>query len=209
MCFRYCSSHCMSLHLIAFGSTAWWLSGEVMFSRWSIFTVENMLTQNMCGSIQGNWNVIGWQHKTAMIQGPNVRGDLGHDRWWVDASWDEALVAGKLTENSYHWIEQMFTESLKAQLSSTGPVKRLPMLDALGTACWTVELVDPNICCWDMFKLSRNTGFTLLGLSSVDSYCRFDNFWWQAITGTREGDVAPYFLCLNHFNTDPKAPSLQ
>ena len=47
MCFRYCSSHCMSLHLIAFGSTAWWLSGEVLFSRWSIFTVENMLTQNM------------------------------------------------------------------------------------------------------------------------------------------------------------------
>lgn len=142
---------------------------QVMHFQNHLYLHQYMLTQNMRESIQGNWNVIGWQHKTAMIQGPNIHGDLGHDRWWVDASWDESLVAGKLTADSCHWIERIFTESLKAQLSSTGPVKRLPMLDALGTGCWTVPSVDPNICCWDMFELSLHTGFTLLRLGSLHS----------------------------------------
>ena len=43
-------------------STAWLLSGEVLFSRWSIFNVENMLTQNMSyvADHSGRW---GEKHK--------------------------------------------------------------------------------------------------------------------------------------------------
>ena len=45
----------------------------------------------MCGSKAIEMSLTA-SDNTAMIQGPNIRGDLGHDRWWVDASWDESLV---------------------------------------------------------------------------------------------------------------------
>ena len=51
-----------------FGSRAWLLSGEVLLSRWSIFKVENMLTQNMSymADHSGGSNAIYGSYKPAV-----------------------------------------------------------------------------------------------------------------------------------------------